>query len=96
MLTPKQKAQLKKMANTLEPSLSVGKGAVDENVLKTLSNALLAHELVKVRILVSVVEDKEKLADALAKGTESEIVEIIGHIVILYKARKNKPLIILQ
>jgi RNA-binding protein len=96
MLTPKQKAELKKMANPLEPSLSVGKGAVDPNVLKTLSNALLAHELVKVRILVSVAAEKETLADSLAKGTNSEIVQIIGHVVVLYKANPKKPVIVLN
>lgn len=95
MLTPKQKAQLKSLANGLEPSLSIGKGAVDANVFQALSNALKAHELVKVRILVSVAEEKETFAKELAKGTESELVQIIGHVVIFYKARKDKPAIIL-
>jgi putative RNA-binding protein, YhbY family len=95
MLTPKQKAQLKGLANTLEPSLSVGKGAVDANLLQALANALKAHELVKVRILVSVAEEKETFALELAKGTEAELVQIIGHVIVLYKARKDKPSIIL-
>jgi RNA-binding protein len=95
MLTPKQKATLKRLANPLEPSLSVGKGAVDPNVEKALANALKAHELVKVRILESVADEKESIAETLAKATGSEIVQIIGHIVVFYKERKENPSIVL-
>lgn len=95
MLTPKQRAYLRSLAQTKEPSLAVGKGAVDANVTKSLDAALTAHELVKVRVLVSVAESIDDIARSLVEATKAELVAKIGHVLIVYRARKSKPGIVL-
>jgi RNA-binding protein len=96
MLTPKNKALLKKLANHLEPSVNVGKGEIDDSLIETTSNALKAHELIKVRVLNNSSSGKEEVAAALAKATKSDVVATIGSIIVLYKAREDHPSIILS
>jgi RNA-binding protein len=95
MLTPKNKALLKKLAHPLSPSLTVGKGEVDPSLLAVADKALTAHELIKVKVLVNQKEELPVLAKSLADGTKSEVVEIIGRIVILYRPREKNPTIVL-
>jgi len=95
MLTPKNKALLKRLANPLSPSLTVGKGEVDEKLAETVSKALLAHELIKVKVLPNQPKSLTVIAQELAKKTDSEVVEVIGRIVILYKKNQEKPVIVL-
>lgn len=95
MLSAKNRALLKGLANHIEPTVTVGKGEVDDTLLSSLNNSLSAHELVKVRILNNSNEEKEDIADKLAKGSKSELVAVIGHIVILYRPKKTNPVIVL-
>jgi RNA-binding protein len=95
MLSPKNRALLKSLANRLEPSLTVGKGEIDKNILETVKKALLAHELIKVRVLTSHSEETAKAGEALAQGAEAELVSTIGHVVTLYKKREANPAIVL-
>jgi RNA-binding protein len=95
MLSAKNRALLKGLANRLEPSLTVGKGAIDKNVLETVKKALAAHELIKVRVLTSHSDETAKAGEEIAKGAEAELVSTIGHVVTLYKKREANPAIIL-
>jgi RNA-binding protein len=95
MLTAKNKALLKKLATPLSPSLTVGKGAVDPSLLSVVDKALSAHELINVKVLVNQKEELESLAALLATPTHSEVVSIIGRIVILYRPREKNPTIVL-
>ncbi|MCH3908766.1 MAG: ribosome assembly RNA-binding protein YhbY [Bacilli bacterium] len=95
MLTPKNKALLKGLANNLEPSVNIGKGEVDETLVQSVSNALKAHELIKVKVLANSNEDIKELSDDITKKTKSELVQIIGHIIVIYKAREKNPSIVL-
>lgn len=95
MLTSKNKALLKKLANPLAISLTLGKGEVDPSVLSSVDKALTAHELIKVRVLTNSNTPREDVAKALSACTSSEVVEIIGRIIVLYRARKENPAIVL-
>jgi len=95
MLTTKNKALLKKLAHPLSPSLTIGKGEADPALLAVVDKALTAHELIKVKVLVNQKEELPLLAKTLAEGTISEVVEIIGRIVILYRPREKNPTIVL-
>ena len=88
-MKPKNVAYLKSLANHLEPSLTVGKGEIDETLLRAVNNALAAHELIKVRILDTCGYDRKEVGAILAQGTGSELISTIGRIVILYKAKKE-------
>ncbi|WP_421379999.1 ribosome assembly RNA-binding protein YhbY [Bacillus salacetis] len=93
MLTGKQKRYLRSEAHHLNPIFQVGKGGVNENMIKQISEALEARELIKVSILQNCEEDKDTVAEELASGTAANIVQIIGHTIILYKeSKENKKI----
>ena len=93
MLTGKQKRFLRSKAHHLTPIFQVGKGGVNENMIKQVGEALEARELIKVSILQNCDVDKDTVASELVQGTKSELVQIIGHTIVLYKeSKENKKL----
>jgi|LAHS01.1.fsa_nt_gb RNA-binding protein len=95
MLTPKNKALLKKLANPIQPSLTIGKGEVDATLIKSVDAALEAHELIKLHVLTTQGETLDATAGVLAEKTKSDVVEIIGRMIVLYRPRKKNPTIVL-
>ncbi|WP_126427791.1 ribosome assembly RNA-binding protein YhbY [Brevibacillus marinus] len=95
MLTGKQKRYLRSLAHHLTPIFQVGKGGVNDNMVKQIGEALEARELIKVSILQNNLDDKHEVAAALARGTGAELVQLIGHTVVLYKESKEKKTIVL-
>ncbi|PRO65077.1 ribosome assembly RNA-binding protein YhbY [Alkalicoccus urumqiensis] len=89
MLTGKQKRYLRKEAHSLKPILQVGKGGINENVIKQADDALEAHELIKVSVLQNNMEENENTAEQLTAGTKSNLVQIIGNTIILYRPSRN-------
>lgn len=95
MLTGKQKRFLRSKAHHLNPIFQVGKGGVNENMIKQISYALEARELLKISILQNCEEDKNEVAEELAKGTRAELVQLIGHTIVLYKESiENKQIVL--
>lgn len=93
MLTGKQKRFLRSKAHHLNPIFQVGKGGVNENMIKQISEALEARELFKVSILQNCEDDKDTVANALVNGARAELVQIIGNTIVLYKeSKENKQL----
>ena len=93
MLTGKQKRFLRAEAHHLTPIFQVGKGGVNENMLNQIKEALEARELIKVSILQNNLDDKHQVAEDLAAGADAELVQLIGHTVVLYKeSRENKTI----
>lgn len=93
MLTGKQKRFLRSKAHNLNPIFQVGKGGVNDNMIKQIAEALEARELFKVSILQNCEEDKNTVATQLVNGTGAELVQIIGNIIVLYKeSKENKQL----
>ena len=91
MLTGKQKRFLRAEAHHLDPIFQVGKGGVNDNMIKQIEDALEKRELLKVSVLQNCEEDKETVAKQLAEGTGCEIVQIIGNTIVLYKeSREHK------
>ena len=89
MLTGKQKRQLRGMANQLKALYQVGKDGVSYNMFSSIADALEAHELVKISVLKNCSSDVREVAFDIASNTNSEIVQIIGKTIILYKESKN-------
>ncbi|WP_050180954.1 ribosome assembly RNA-binding protein YhbY [Domibacillus robiginosus] len=95
MLTGKQKRFLRAEAHHLDPIFQVGKGGVNENMTTQIAEALEVRELIKVSILQNNEDDKHEVAEALAKGAKAELVQLIGHTVVLYKeSKENKKLVL--
>lgn len=93
MLTGPQKRFLRKEAHSLQPIFQVGKGGVNPNMVSQISDALLARELLKVSVLQNCEVPKEEVAKMLSERTGSELVQVIGRTIILYKeSSKNKQI----
>jgi RNA-binding protein len=95
MLTGKQKRYLRSKAHHLDPIFQVGKGGVNENMVKQVADALEARELFKISVLQNCEEDKNVVAQQLAEGTGADIVQIIGNTIVLYKESVEKKQITL-
>lgn len=96
MLTSKQRAKLKAIASTTETILQVGKGGVGEQLVKQVDDALTARELVKLHLLETAPEGPKETAQALSGATGSEVVQVIGRRVVLYRKNPKKPQISLE
>ncbi|KML40494.1 MAG: ribosome assembly RNA-binding protein YhbY [Bacillota bacterium] len=93
MLTGKQKRLLRSKAHHLNPIFQVGKGGVNENMIKQVGEALEARELLKVSVLQNCEEDRDTVAQQLSEGTKADVVQIIGNIIVLYKeSKENKQI----
>jgi RNA-binding protein len=92
-LTSRQRKHLRGLAHALEPVVQVGHAGVTDAVLRNVADALLAHELVKVRL--HEPEDKHEDAARLAEGADAALCGLVGHTVILYRPHPEKPRITL-
>ena len=94
-LTGKQKRFLRSLAHHLTPIFQVGKGGVNDNMIKQIADALEARELIKVSVLKNCEEEKEVVAEQLAEGAGAEVVQLIGHTIVLYKeSREHKQIVL--
>ena len=89
MLTSKQRAVLRAQANGLEVVFQVGKGEIDEALIKTTADCLAARELIKMKVLETSVYTAREAAEALAAATGSEVVQVIGSRFVLYLQKKK-------
>ncbi|MGG1617297.1 ribosome assembly RNA-binding protein YhbY [Paenibacillus sp. NRS-1782] len=93
MLTGKQKRYLRSMAHHLDPVFQVGKNGTNEHLMRHINDAIEKRELMKVQILNNCLDDKHEIAEELATETGSELVQLIGSTIILYKeSRDNKQI----
>lgn len=89
-LTGKQRAQLRAMANELEPIVHIGKDGLGDNLIKQANDALEAREIIKCRVLDNNLEyDARSAAEALAAATRSQVVQVIGTKFVLYRQNTN-------
>lgn len=90
-ITSKQRSKLKSIAANLSPITQIGKSGITDNLLKTLSDALDAHELIKVNILETADDDARNLAENVAELLEAVPVAVIGRKAIFYRySRRDK------
>lgn len=89
-ITGKQVRQLRSMANTLKTTVIVGKSGVTASVLKQVEDALEAHELIKVSVLCETGKDAAQTGREMAEATNSELVQVIGKRVVLYRETSRK------
>ncbi|HIV24201.1 MAG TPA: ribosome assembly RNA-binding protein YhbY [Candidatus Scatomonas pullistercoris] len=95
-MTSKQRSYLKGLAMTTEPILQIGKSSVTPEFTKSVSEALEARELIKISVLQNCLDDPREMAQMLAERTDSQVVQVIGRKIVLYKeGQKDKKKIIL-
>lgn len=90
MIKTKQRAHLRSLANPLKPSLTIGKGEIDDSLLKAIDNALTAHELIKIKVLPTCEMGLDALLEELCVKTKSEPVNRLGRILTLYRHNEKK------
>lgn len=88
-MTSKQRAFLKGLAMTTEPILQVGKSAVTPENTASVDEALKARELIKISVLNNCLVSPHEIADTLAERTQSEVVQVIGKKIVLYRQGKG-------
>ncbi len=90
MLTSKQRAYLRGMANSYDTILILGKGGMTDTVIKQADDALKARELFKGKVLESCELSSREAADNLAEETGADVVQVIGSKFILYRPNPDK------
>ena len=95
MLTGKQRAYLRSLANPMETILIVGKAGIGGDVIKQADDALAARELIKGRTLETSPVSVREAADRIASQTGAETVQVIGSRFVLYRRNEKEPKIIL-
>ena len=89
-MTSKQRAYLKGLAMTMEPILQVGKSSITPEHTAAVAEALEARELIKINVLQNCLDDPREIAEVLAERTNSQVVQVIGKKIVLYKEGKKR------
>ena len=90
MLTSKQRAYLRGMANTLDSVLQVGKEGIGENLISQADGLLEKRELFKGNVLENSLLTAREAAEAIAEATHGEVVQVIGSKFVLFRVQQDK------
>ena len=92
-MTSKQRAYLRSLAANTDTIMQIGKDGISENLIKTVSDALEARELIKLKTLETCPYTPREAAEELARATNSEVVSVIGFKLVLYReSEKHKKI----
>ena len=89
-MTSKQRSYLKGLAMTMDPIFQIGKSSVTPELTAAITEALEARELIKITVLKNCLDDGRSIAEVLAERTRSEVVQVIGKKIVLYKPAKDE------
>ena len=95
MITSKQRAYLRSLANKIDTILQIGKGGINENTITQISEALEARELIKVKCLETSPVSAYEAANEISGLINCEIVQVIGERFVLYKESVKHKRIVL-
>ena len=93
MLTSKQRATLRGIASTYETIFQVGKGGISDTLVQQVSDALRKRELIKIHVLDNCPLSGREAAEELSEKTESDVVQVIGSRLVLFKRNPKEPVI---
>ena len=91
MITSKQRAYLRSIAQNLEPIFQVGKNGVNDNQVQQLIDALEAREIIKITLLDTTPADKHSIGNEIAERTGAEVVQLIGKKLTIYRKSTKNP-----
>lgn len=91
MLTSKQRAFLRSLANGYDTILMVGKGGINDQIIKQASDAIKRRELIKGKVLESAGITPREVAEEISAEIKAEVVQVIGTKFILYKRNEKEP-----
>ena len=90
-LSGKQKRHLRALGHHLKPVVQMGQKGATEALIGKVRSELTAHELIKVKVSPDAPVNAKEAAEDLHEHTGAAVAQVIGRIVVLYKARKKKP-----
>lgn len=90
-MTSKQRAYLKSLASNLDPIFQVGKSSLTPEFTEAIAEAFNKKELIKIAVLKNCMDDPNEIAQVLAERSHSEVVQVIGKKIVLYKHNKDNP-----
>lgn len=93
MLTSKQRAYLRGIANSIDTILMVGKGSITDQVVKQAEDALYAREIIKGKVLENCEINSRQVADILSEKLDCDVVQVIGSKFVLYNPNPDEPVI---
>lgn len=88
-MTSKQRAYLKGLAMNVEPAFQIGKSSLTPEVTEAVREAFNTRELLKIAVLKNCIDDPKMIAQMLAERTGSQVVQVIGKKIVLYKESKE-------
>lgn len=92
-MTSKQRSYLKGLAMTMDPIFQIGKNSVTPEITTAIADALSARELIKISVLKNCADDPKAIAQMIAERTRSQVVQVIGKKIVLYKPDPQNPII---
>lgn len=92
-MTSKQRSYLKGLAMSLDPIFQIGKSSVTPENIAAIGEALEKRELIKISVLKNCLDDPRGIAAVIADRTRSEVVQVIGKKIVLYKRSRENPVI---
>lgn len=95
MLTSKQRAYLRGLANKLDTILILGKGEINDNIIRQADTALTAREIIKGKVLENSSYSSREAAEILAEKCSADVVQVIGSKFVLYRKNPDEPVIVL-
>lgn len=93
MLNSRQRAQLRGLANSMETIFQVGKGGINDQLIKQVDEALEKRELIKLRVLETSPVTSREAADEIALAVKADVVQVIGSRFVLYRESKDNKTI---
>ena len=87
-MNSRQRAYLGSLANNIDPIFQIGKSSMTPSLTQAISEALDARELIKISVLQNCADDPRALAQMVAERTRSQVVQVIGKKIVLYKEGK--------
>lgn len=94
-MTSKQRAYLKGLAMNIDPIFQIGKASVTPENVQAIEEAFNTRELIKIAVLKNCFDDPKEIANVIAERTRSQVVQVIGKKIVLYRPDKENPKIIL-
>ncbi len=76
---------------TIDPVINVGKGSVTPELISAIDEAIQKRDLVKIGVLKNCLDDPKEIANVIAERTKSQVVQVIGKKIVLYKRNNQNP-----
>ena len=90
VLTSSERKEQRSLAHHLEPVVTIGHDGLSPSVVREIDKALLAHGLIKVRVLADVREDRENLLQQVAEQLDAAPIQHIGKLLVFWRSQPDK------